>query len=98
MPGLENGKTTRIVLVRSVCKNKDNFEIYNFLLISHIAKSHRPLHTNPYLEAHKPKTNPSNAYTVNSAIDSRGVGRGGGGVGGVGRPPLFGGKFYTFPI
>ena len=27
----------------------------------------------------------------------RGVGRGGG-VGGVGRPPLFEGKFYTFPI
>ena len=31
-------------------------------------------------------------------IRSRGVGRGGGGVGGVGRPPLFGGKFDTFPI
>ena len=30
-------------------------------------------------------------------VGSRGVGRGGG-VGGVGRPPLFGGKFYTFPI
>ena len=30
--------------------------------------------------------------------DDQGRRKGGGGVMGVGRPPLFGGKFYTFPI
>ena len=34
----------------------------------HILQNH--IHTNPYLEAHKPKINPSNVYAVNSNIDT----------------------------
>ena len=38
----------------------------------HILQNH--IHKNPYLEAHKPKINPSNTYTVNSIIDSTIIG------------------------